>query len=146
MAKATLEASNQLKNTAKKRHTKKPRKQPLKTKELGDKTEKKGSLRVAKASVTCQVALKTKVVIPKSVDDASCNWKKLCEKLTPGKPFKRKAAVPLKENDSKSVKTTTSEKVQSNVSKDETGDVWFDDVDPLLLESEEGKHVTLDKR
>lgn len=142
----SLEITKHPNSTAmkKKAMSKKFHKATPKAKEEVVVNETKETIKATKI-VKSEISKKTKVVVPKSNEDVSCNWKKLCQELTPGKPAKRKASLPIEASEIRCSKTVYSGSVLLE-SKEKVEDVWFDDVDPLLLDATNGKMDKLDSR
>lgn len=137
--------SEKKKKLVKKSHSKK-----LQVKGEPRKQENQALVKASKIFLKTEVVTKTTVSVPKTNDDASCNWRSLCSKLTPNKIIKRKAAMPRMIDEAKSAKLALSDDAKSSRQQklsESASTVWFDDVDPLLLsDTEEGKSSKHDNR
>ena len=88
-------------------------------------------------------SLKTSVRLPSSASDASSNWKTLCSSLKPVHTEGRARYVAKKhqeklaalENEKNSKPQESANALDSTSTQD--AEVWFDDVDPILLDSTE---------
>ena len=75
--------------------------------------------------------------IPSSVSEASSNWKALCSTIKPVQSKKRAEFVANLKKQKESLKTEDNQKKPSSTDDKKEPEVWFDDVDPILLDSKE---------
>lgn len=96
-------------------------------------------------STTSSTAPRTQTAFPRKLQFASSNWKALQEKLQVAPP-KNKSEVSIKANHRKK----NANKDSSTLAPVKKNEVWFDGIDPLLLEPENvqtaGQAIGLEKK
>lgn len=108
---------------------------------------KKGKTRGGESadSTTSSTAPRTQTAFPRKLQFASSNWKALQEKLQVAPP-KNKSEVSIKANHRKK----NASKDSSMLAPVKKNEVWFDGIDPLLLEPENvqtaGQAIGLEKK
>lgn len=112
-----------------------------KQKQMGLKLARKGLVNTQQHKLI-KTEIGEKVELPKTADGATANWKKLQETMSAGKGESRKRKIP--ENRLRNPKYQKKEEKQGEddskekENSDEETDIWFDDVDEILLDKKPG--------
>lgn len=116
-----------------------------KQKQMAKKLARKGLVNKHENKQLAQKVLETKVALPKTAQEAAANWKKLQETISAQSSRKRKIPASKIRNPKYRKVEDWQEKNKTCDNQAGSPDIWFDDVDELLLERTPASMETRDE-